>query len=80
MEERERCYSFVLSPTPQLKVIIIVLFILYCSFLLTDECITRATLNPEPIHLSKVKKCVRDDFCEMRMKSDPSVAYTLSHR
>ncbi|KAL4712317.1 hypothetical protein ACJJTC_004079 [Scirpophaga incertulas] len=46
----------------------------------SDICISRITYNSEVLDVNKFRPCRRDPHCEHCIRSDPSVAYSLSHR
>ncbi|XP_026317328.1 uncharacterized protein LOC113228278 [Hyposmocoma kahamanoa] len=46
----------------------------------SDECISRISKNPEPIHVQEMKPCRPDPYCFAAINSEQSVAYGLSHR
>lgn len=48
--------------------------------LITDKCLSRVANNPEPIDVLEMKPCTSDPHCVEAIKSEPSVAYGLSHR
>ncbi|XP_028174650.1 uncharacterized protein LOC114363196 [Ostrinia furnacalis] len=46
----------------------------------TDNCMSQVAFNREPYDFTSTQQCLVDDFCEHRILSPPSVAYSLSHR
>lgn len=45
-----------------------------------DNCLSRISLNEEPIDFKKLSKCKQDDKCYKQVEATPSVSYALSHR
>ncbi|KAJ0177188.1 hypothetical protein K1T71_007197 [Dendrolimus kikuchii] len=52
----------------------------YYSTYTSGKCLSRISLNAEPIDYKKLSQCKQDEECMKQVETTPSVAYALSHR